>query len=389
MPLNNQFLEQTGATQLTEAQMEKVKAALRRQNPNRHRQQSRPRTVATTQPPRRRPAPVPATQPQRLAPVTTRPVEQVAASPNQERFPVPNQERFPVPDFLSGRPQSRPAPSMFQPAQHGGQREVPQPRPQPQATTPQPRPQPRPQPAQPRPQPPKADLTPTRVPSLFQPAQFGAGGRGVPPQTNEFNFNTEFQDVFNHFGNSFNGPAVQHKPTQRPTPPPTRAPATRPPPPAPTTARAQTSHNSIPSLFQPAQFGNNQPAPAPAPATTRPPIDHGSSFTLAPSQGSGFHQLVFDAASGGFKTVHTQGHAPSAPVHSFNPVTHAPVTHAPRAFNAPVTHAPHPTHAPLPTHAPAIGRTLPLFNNAPRSNPLPRIPQSAAEFDDFFANFRG
>ena len=272
--------------------------------------------------------------------------------------PKTNQERFPVPDFLNNaRPESRrPKPQIEEsPISSSPRKETKQ-----QSSKSQ-----------------HVDLTPTNViPSIFQSAQFGPGGRGVAPtkavtrRPDVFNFEQEFSNVFSNFdtrGSTFSTSAQQ--PTPRPTPrhtqpQTTQPPTTRAPPPPPS--------NAIPSLFQPAQFGGNRPQPAPAPVNI--PLDD-NSFTLTQQQSSGPKQLVFDASTGTFKTVQLQStsHFEQAAL---------PAQPPPR----PTQKAPRPTNPPPPPPQ-TTGRPLQLFGTNSGRNPLPPIPTSAADFDRFFASF--
>jgi len=371
---NDQFLHQTQARQMSDAELAKLSFNRRRQNtPQQQAQQITPQRVAPRQRTRPAPAPQRVSQPQRPQQAPRQPPRQPQPQQAQVQAAQPNQDRFPRPDFL-GQSQQKPAPrpkkpvpqekkpespskgipSMFQPAQFGpGGRGV-QAGAQPQ--TPAPAPRPRPTTQRPSTHAPP-DLTPSKVvPSLFQPAQFGAGGRGVPPPADTFDFEQEFSHIFNNFPSSQPAPAVRTRPqtTERPTPRPTTR-ATQPPTPRPTQPRRPAStaapQRNIPSHFQPAQFASNQPRPTPAPV--RPPLDDSSSFTLAPSGGA--TQLVFDATTGQFKSV-------------------------------PISASSHFAPAPQPTQ----GRALPLFKpQQPPRSPLAPVPQTPSEFEHFFANFQG
>jgi len=320
IPPNDQFLHQTDARQMSDDELSSIKFNMRRKNVNVRQRQQQPRVPAAerTAPARQR---------------VSRPVVQQTRTDNQ---------RFPVPDFLN-RGQVEQA------------RSVPRPTLAPTTEAPTTIPPPTQAPRRPS-QPAVPDLTPTRVvPSIFQPAQFGAGGRGVPAPAGQFNFEKEFSNVFDHFDTR--GPQTTLR-SVRPTQPPT---TTSPPPPRP------TAQPQVPALFRPAQHGDPRPAP--------PPLDAGSDFTLTPKQpvqqqptqqSIGFNQLVFDANSGQFKTITVQGGAPAP-----TPVNPAP---------------PRPVPAPAPK--PIAGRVLPSFSSGSNS-PLRSIPTNAAEFDQFFSHFRG
>jgi len=343
IPPNDQFLHQTGSRQMTDEELSHIKFDMDRKNGIIKPQPRIPQQPLQPQPriPQR-----PVQQRRQQRPAPSRRVE-----PAVQKTPeTVNEQRFPVPAFLNRGQVQQPRPRPTQaPTTRAPTTRAPPRQPTQQA-----------QPRQQQPRPQHVDLTPAIAPNHFQPAQHG-GARGAPQIHNEFNFEHEFRDVFDHFDTR--GPFVQ--PTQRPAPrtapthpPTTRRPTTSAPQPRPT----QAAPRQIPSLFQPAQHGGSR----------TPPIDSGSSFTLAPQQSSGFTQLVFDASTGEFKHVQVGNSAPVAPVR------HEPVRPAPR-------------HEPVRPAAPvAPGR--PLFNPAPARpsvSPLSPIPQSAAEFENFFSNFKG
>jgi len=369
--LNDQFLQQTSARQMNDAELASVGFNRRRQQApqqQRSRPAPAPRAPAPRAPAPRAPAP---RAPAPRAPAPRAPAPRAPEpTPTQQAPAQPNQERFPTPDFFNQqKPASRPKkpvpqekkqeskpnkgiPSMFQPAQFGpGGRGV-----QAGASKPKPKPKSKPQSL---PKPPKAkpttprpvthappNLTPSKViPSLFRPAQFGAGGRGVPPSPDTFDFQSEFSGIFNNFPGSQTPPSVRTVTTPRPTAPPrprpTQAPRPAPRAPAPVPSHFQPAQSSIPAHFRPAQFAQNVHRPAPAPAPARAPV----AAPARPASNNGGSGLVFDATTGQFKSV------------------------------------------PLST-AQSQGRALPLFSQ-PRQSPLAPVPQTPSQFEHFFSNFQG
>ena len=404
IPLNDQFLQQTQEQQLGQAELEKLALNRRRQpvqrtqtlatEPDRSsrrltsRTQSRPVQQLETSQPRPIPEQTPQRQPQQTREPEVRPVDLTPSNDMPDMFkpaqfkPASERDRFPVPDFIDQAPQRIES----EQARSRSQRPETQKPVKVQAT--------RKQETKP------VDLTPTNIiPNMFQPAQFGSDRRGVAPKPDRapaqkpvfsqpelpqttaqprsfithaptespissFNFNQEFNNNFlSHFGAS--QPFQELSPNRAPPRSNTRA--TQPPPPPPTPAPSTIS-NTIPSIFRPAQFNDNRPVPTQAPA--RPPIQD-NAFVLTSQQPGTAPQLVFDASTGGFKTVHVQTgsqfNAAAQPVQSRPP-------------------PPPPQRAPSNPFTP--GRTL-FDTSAPAQgsvrSPLPPIPTSAAEFDSFFA----
>ncbi|XP_018009868.1 pollen-specific leucine-rich repeat extensin-like protein 3 [Hyalella azteca] len=422
IPSGDQFLHQTQEQALTDVELSAL-AFNRRRRPvqqsstidasqQRHSsrpQVSRPRTRPAPQPERFAPQPERFTpQPERFAPQP----EQFAPEPEQfsPQFAETSEPRLPEPEQAVDLTPTKVVPSMFQPAQFGSdgrgvapaQDRFPVPdflssssrsgssqkrkesrsrQPQQPESRHEERQQERPRQEQPAAASP-VDLTPTNViPSLFRPAQFGPGGRGVQPTDAvtrppvNFNFDQEFRSVFSHFdrqGSSNFNP----KPTPRPTPPPTTPRPIPPPTPRPAPSPAPTSGpREIPSLFRPAQFSSVTSAPAPS----RPRIED-NSLTLSATPQTGAQQLVFDASTGTFKTVHLQ----STNNHFVAPVP----TQPPRPPTQPPPPPPTTPRPPPPqTSFSQGGRALPIFEESNFRNPLPPIPTSAAEFDRFFAQF--
>jgi len=340
MPLNDQFLHQTQSEALSEAELKELNFNRRRQQAPRRPQPQREAAPRAQKPAPRRPTPVREPTPVRQIP-QVQPVQQF--NEVQQTQVSRNEERFPTPNFIS-QPQKPRKPVSRGPIKKAQEQKKPQ------LLKPQPVEK---QPQQPRPTPPPA---PQRaIPSMFQPAQFGAGGRGVPPPPQSFNFEQEFKDVFTQFDNRGApriAPATRPPPPPRPaTPRPTTArpaapPTTQPPPPPPPQV-SQTHQSSVPSLFQPAQFAQNKPAPPPpAPVTAAP--------APAPAQSSDHKQLVFDASTGTFRHVNVQNNG---------------------RFVA------------APRQEPQ-GRPLD-FNQLRSKSPLPAIPTTDLDFENFFSNFRG
>ncbi|KAK8737798.1 hypothetical protein OTU49_004246 [Cherax quadricarinatus] len=277
---------------------------------------------------------------------------------------------------------------------------------------------------EPTPRPQFVDQRPTQT-DIQTPSPHFFASRPTPKPT-AFDFDREFRNLFSHFGVTKQTNPPTH-PTHRPTIPSTSTP-TQP-------ATSSPSVRSFP-VSQAPSF------PPTLPAANRPFSFDDRSTTLG---GGGAHQLVFDAATGTFKTVPAQqtSHfslsrpiqnnpfltsATAAPVSRpvQNPfltsATAAPVpkpvhSHFTAATAAPVPKSVHnhftaATVAPVPkpvqnhftaaTVAPAHaapGRPLPLFTGSAGFNPLPPVPTGGLvinkpgrspatdEFDKFFNQF--
>uniref|UniRef100_A0A2P2HZX7 Pollen-specific leucine-rich repeat extensin-like protein 3 n=1 Tax=Hirondellea gigas TaxID=1518452 RepID=A0A2P2HZX7_9CRUS len=405
-PVHDQFLHQTKETALTDVELSAL-AFNRRRRPVKPQERAVPQRTTSSRKrisrPRSRAEAVQQTRQEvEVAPVDLTPSNVIPSMFQPAQFrrqeiakpAKPSQDRFPVPDFLSSkskRPRTKPTRQPESPRRQEAPRRQEEPQ-QPIPSAPK---------AQPE-QAPHIDLTPSQViPSMFQPAQFGPGGRGVQAQETatrpplNFNFEQEFRSVFSHFDNT-GAPRPVARPAPRPTTTPRPRPTTRPP-----TTRAPVT-NAVPSLFQPAQFGGQQAVPAmfqpaqfrqqPArPAPTQAPVSFEDNSLTLSSQSKGAQQLVFDASTGTFRTVHLQA---TNHFGTPGPLPTQPPRRIPTQPPRPTTR-PRPRTTPAPTPPPrqhftpqTTGR--PLFGtgaSAGGRNPLPPIPTSAAEFDRFFAQF--
>ncbi|KAK4314925.1 hypothetical protein Pmani_013837 [Petrolisthes manimaculis] len=349
LPLNDQFLEQTMERQLTQEELNQISFNRRRQpaakkpvvdlrqplqqnfitSSRRQPQQTRSRPVVQT----RQRQPQPQQEPQQSfspIPVTPAPAPLFTTPATFNRFTTPVSLR---------RPQPLPRQNPVQEPTELFTEEV-------RVTTP-----------------PPVVVTPTQAQVLSIPTSPRLQPRPLPKPVT-FDFNAEFQNLFNHFAIPTTRRPFFQTPTQVITRPTTPA-STRPPPPPPSPTPRPT--------FPP------RPTSPPLPVTNAPlafqsPSNFGSGTIGAP-------QLVFDAHSRTFKTVHT-------------PVRSSPT---PRPFQSPfVTSAP-------PSNP---GHPLPLLTRQGAgvkpgivANPLPPVPtgglvissagRSVAtdEFDKFFSKF--
>lgn len=330
LPLNDQFLTQTQERQLSDTELSDLNFN-RRRRPVVQEQQQQQVPVRSSSSRRIRPVSRPQViRTQQVAveePVTQAPAPQFTTPPSFNRFTTPASFRRPPTTIQETRPTTpafveTPAPTtVFRPVT-------------------------------------SAPRQPTAIPSAFRPT----------PKPVSFDFDREFSNLFSNFP----GPRqttrtqlfTQPRPTTPVTPRPTPAPTTRPPPPPPPPT---TRLPQAPVTFPPVRT---------SPATSRPSLDDGSrtlgGSNLAP-------QLVFDAATGTFKTVRVNTQSRPTPP---RPVVQSPF-------------APAPTFAPV-TSAPA-GRPLPGLSSG--GSPLPSVPTgplfinqpgrsaAAAEFDKFFNQF--
>ncbi|XP_037795091.1 soluble scavenger receptor cysteine-rich domain-containing protein SSC5D-like [Penaeus monodon] len=328
LPLNDQFLTQTQERRLSDSELTELNFN-RRRRPVVHRRLrpvSRPQVIRT----------------QQVAveePVTQAPAPQFTTPASFNRFTTPSSFRRPTTTLQETRPTTpefveTPAPTtVFRPVT-------------------------------------SAPRQPVVTSSAFRPT----------PKPVSFDFDREFSNLFSNFP----GPRqttrtqlfTQPKPTTPFTPRPTPAPTTRPPPPPPPPT------TRVPATFPPATFppATFPPATFPpvrtSPATSRPSLDDGSRTLgggdLAP-------QLVFDAATGTFKTVRVNTKARPTP-----PRPAVQTSFAPAPTFAPVTSVP--AGRPLPglstggSPLPSVP-TGPLFINNPGRSP------AASEFDKFFSQF--
>ncbi|XP_068248103.1 protein enabled homolog [Palaemon carinicauda] len=372
LPLNDQFLQQTKEQPLSQDQLEQLQFNRRR------------KPVQNTQPEVQ--TPVRANRRQRPSPRTTsqqtfRPVpvqQQVQRVQQQQQVREPAfPEAFEEPINVTPAP----APVFTTPPSFNRFTTPPSLRP---ATQQQVR---RPQPIS-IPEEEEVHVSqPTRAPvqePSFQPTTHQAfrppeGPSFRPtPKPIAFDFDREFNQLFNNFAAP--RPTTRRpvfttpRPITRPPPPPT----TRPPPPPPTT----------------------RPPPPPPPPTTSPvshfSLDDGSQTLTGGSDVA--NQLVFDAASGTFtnvkvKTGSSSSFLPRPAPNPFAPQTFAatptlasrPPPPPPATFTAATRPPPPPTPS-----ASTVGRPLPLPNFNPAShfviNQNGRSP-AAAEFDKFFSQF--
>lgn len=337
LPLNDQFLTQTQERRLSDTELTELNFNRRRRPVVQEQQQVQ---VPVRTPSSRRLRPVARPQvirTQQVAveePVTQAPAPQFTTPPSFNRFTTPASFRRPPTTVQETRPTTpefveTPAPTtVFRPVT-------------------------------------SAPRQPVVTSAAFRPT----------PKPVSFDFDREFSNLFSNFP----GPRqttrtqlfTQPKPTTPFIPRTTPAPTTRPPPPPPPpTTRA-------PATFPPVTF----PPVRTSPATSRPSLDDGSrtlgGSDLAP-------QLVFDAATGTFKTVRVNTKVRPTPPRPAVQTSFAPAPTFAPAF-APVT------------SAPAAGRPLPGLSTG--GSPLPSVPTgplfinnpgrspAASEFDKFFSQF--
>ncbi|XP_047499856.1 proteoglycan 4-like [Penaeus chinensis] len=335
LPLNDQFLTQTQERQLSDTELTELNFNRRRRPVVQEQQQVPVRTSSSRRlRPVSRPQVIRTQQVAVEEPVTQAPAPQFTTPSSFNRFTTPSSFRRPPTTVQETRPTTpafveTPAPTtVFRPI-----------------TT--------------------APRQPVVTSSAFRPT----------PKPVSFDFDREFSNLFSNFPGPRQTTRTQLFTQPRPTTPfaprPTPAPTTRPPPPPPPPTTRP------PALFAPATF---PPATFPpvrtSPATSRPSLDDGSQTLgggeLAP-------QLVFDAATGTFKTVRVNTKARPAPPRpavqtSFAPVpTFAPVTSVPSGRPLPGLST---GGSPLPSVP-----TGPLFINNPGRSP------AASEFDKFFSQF--
>jgi len=354
-PVNNdQFNVQTAERQLSDAELQEVNFNRRRrpQQPRKPVQESSPRVrPETRRPATRRPAPqLPAPQPEVFEQQFRAEVPEIQAQSTSDRFTTPSSlnpnhrfnQNVPSDNFVEDR-----KPKLIETQAHRQQQVF------------------KPVPVRPSPQPQFTQA----------PVQTFVTARPTPKPVT-FDFDREFENLFNHFG-----------PVAGVTP--------RPAPRIPTPV--QTTRVTQPQTFKPQTPTFRPITRPPPPPTTRPPPPPTTRHPPPPpthqptQQTEGAHQLVFDPSTGGFKTVrtnvHVQAKPPARPQH-FQPITSKPLTTFTAATAAPRPRAPAPVGVPL------------IPQSATRSfNPLPAVPTSGLiihnqgssvstdEFDKFFSQF--